>query len=262
MRASILSAGAILVSAIPVGCSGGRADGASAGDRELRSALSPAPVQFPTRDGGVIHADLYGSGERGIVLAHGGRFNKGSWAKQAQALAAAGFHVLAIDFRGYGDSKGPGQDDVFTAPLHLDVLAGVEYLRQRGATRVAAIGGSMGGGVAASAAIAEPGAIDRLVLLGATPDGPAEALAGPKLYIMTRDDVSGSGPRLPGLQEHFAKAPDPKELIILDGSAHAQYMFDTEHAERIMREILRFLGSRQDQGRRGEVEPVPAAGTP
>ena len=201
-------------------------------------------MQFPTRDSAIIHADLYGSGDRGIVLAHGGRFDKASWAKQARELATAGYQVLAIDFRGHGESKGPGQDDVFTAPLHLDVLAGVAYLRQHGATRVAVIGASMGGWAAANAAIAQPGAIDRLVLLGATPDGDAAALTVPTLYIMAREDASGSGPRLPGLQEHFAKAPDPKELIVLDGSAHAQHLFETEHAEQIMREILRFLGNR------------------
>ena len=207
---------------------------------------SPERVHFETRDGGVIHADLYGAGERGIVLAHGGRFDKESWAKQARELAAAGFHVLAFDFRGYGESRGPGQADIFTAPLHLDVLGGVGYLRTRGATSVAAIGGSMGGGAIASAVIAEPDRIDRAVFLGATPDGSPEALRIPKLYIATRDDASGSGPRLPGLQAHFEKTPDPKELILLDGSAHAQFMFETGHADRVMQEILRFLSAQVD----------------
>lgn len=212
--------------------------------REFRSRNPERPperVSFPTRDGGVIAGDLYGAGERGVLLAHGGRFTKESWANQAQQLAAAGFQVLAIDFRGFGQSRGPGQEDTFTAPLHLDVLDGVQLLRERGAKSVAAIGGSLGGGAAASAVIADPGRIDRLVLLGATPDGPPEKLALPKLYIMTRDDASGSGPRLPALQAHFERAPDPKELILLEGSAHAQFMFETEHADRIMREILRFL---------------------
>ncbi|MEO6710889.1 MAG: alpha/beta fold hydrolase [Planctomycetota bacterium] len=198
-------------------------------------------MHFPTQDGGVIYGDLYGSGERGVVLAHGGRFDKQSWKDQAHALVDAGFQVLAIDFRGYGESKGPGQDDVSTAPLHLDVLAGVQFLRARGARSVSVIGGSMGGSAAAQAAIAAPGEIDRLVLLGATPDGRPEDLKTAKLYIMTRDDASGSGPRLPGLQAHFARAPEPKELIVLDGSAHAQFMFETEHAGRVMQEILRFL---------------------
>jgi hypothetical protein len=55
---------------------------------------------FPTEDGGLIYAELYGKGARGVVLAHGGRFTKESWRDQAQALAAHGFHVLAFDFRG------------------------------------------------------------------------------------------------------------------------------------------------------------------
>ena len=57
-------------------------------------------VYFPTEDGGVVYADIYGKGERGVVLAHGGRFNKESWQKQAGTLASAGFRVLALDFRG------------------------------------------------------------------------------------------------------------------------------------------------------------------
>lgn len=201
----------------------------------------PTAITFPSSDGGRIHADLYGTGPRGVVLAHGGRFNKGSWGKQARELMSAGYRVVAIDFRGYGKSTGPGQGDVFTAPLHLDVLAAVTYLRSTGATTVAAIGGSLGGGAAASATIASPGAIDRLILLGSTPHDPAERLTVRKLYIATRDDTSGSGPRLPGLQAHFDAAPQPKELILLDGDAHAQFMFDTDQAARVMREILRFL---------------------
>src|SRR6476660_153877 len=85
--------------------------------------LAQEHLSIPTSDGGAIAADLYGKGDHGVVLAHGGRFNKESWSKQARELQAAGFRVLAFDFRGYGQSKGPGQKDVFTAPLHLDVLA-------------------------------------------------------------------------------------------------------------------------------------------
>ncbi len=210
----------------------------------VQHAIRPAErVSVQTQDGGLIYGDLYGVGDRGVVLAHGGRFNKESWGKQAQELAKTGFRVLAIDFRGYGDSRGPGQGDIFTAPLHLDVLAAVHYLRNRGVKSVSAIGGSLGGGAAANAAIAEPGQIDRLILLGATPEGPPEKLKVRKLYIMTRDDTSGAGPRLPGLRAHFDKAPDPKELIILEGSAHAQFIFGTEQGERVMLEILRFLSA-------------------
>jgi hypothetical protein len=44
-------------------------------------------VSFPTQDGGVVYADVYGEGPRGVVLAHGGRFNKESWKKSAGAGA-------------------------------------------------------------------------------------------------------------------------------------------------------------------------------
>ncbi len=205
-------------------------------------AQAQEQVSFPTQDGGLIHADLYGKGDRAVVLAHGARFNKESWAKQAPVLAKAGFRVLAIDFRGYGKSQGPGQGDIYSAPLHLDVLAAVRYLHQNGAKTVSVVGGSMGGGAAADALIAaRPGEIDRLVLLAATASGSPEKLKGRKLFIVSRDDTSGSGPRLPGIRAQYEKAPDPKELIILDGSAHAQFLFETDQGERLMREILRFL---------------------
>jgi hypothetical protein len=39
------------------------------------------------------------------------------------------------------------------------------------------------------------------------------------------------------------KALKPKKLIILDGSAHAQFLFQTGQGELVMREILRFLSA-------------------
>lgn len=207
---------------------------------------APTRVSFPTADGGLIYADRYGSGTRGVVLAHGARLNKESWAPQAQSLAAAGFLVLAIDFRGYGQSRGPGQSDPLSAPLSLDVLGAVRYLRQDGASTISVIGGSMGGMAAGAAAIAaEPGEIDRVVLLAATANGPPEQLKGRKLFIVARGDTTGNGtPRLGRIQEQFDRAPEPKQLIVLDGAAHAQWLFQTDQGPRLMEELLRFLSER------------------
>ncbi len=204
----------------------------------------PELVSFTTQDGGTIFAAVYGAGERSVVLAHGGRFNKESWAKLARELAAAGFRVVAIDFRGYGKSRGPGDKDVMSAPLHFDVLAAVRWLRANGAKSVYALGGSLGGGASADAAITAPNEIDRLVMLGA--EGslagmPLEKLTVRKLFIMTRDDTGGGGPRLPRLQKNYAKCPEPKKLVILEGSAHAQFIFDTPQGAEAMREIMHFL---------------------
>jgi len=202
-------------------------------------------VSFPTEDGGLVYADVYGEGDKGVVLAHGGQFNKESWEKQARILVAAGFRVLAIDFRGYGKSRGPGDSDPMDAPLHLDVLAAVHYLRQMGAKTVSIVGGSLGGGAAGDAAIASrPGEIDHVVFLGSAPNGPADKLKSPSLFIVARDDTSGDGPRLPSIREQYEKAPEPKKMIILDGSAHDQFLFQTDQGDRVMREILAFLSSK------------------
>jgi pimeloyl-ACP methyl ester carboxylesterase len=202
-------------------------------------------VSFPTEDGGIVSADIYGKGERGLGRAHGGRFNKESWQKQARTFASAGFRVLAFDFRGYGKSRGPGDSAPMSAPLHFDVLAAVRYLRKTGAKIVSVVGGSMGGGAAGDASIAsEPGEIDRVVFLGAYPNGPAEKLKCASLFIVARDDANEDGPRLQKIQEQYQRAPEPKKLVILDGSAHAQFLFQTDKAERVMREILHFLSAK------------------
>jgi len=175
------------------------------------------------------------------VLAHGGRFNKESWEKQAQALVKAGFRALAIDFRGRGQSHGPPSKPADEG-VEYDVLAAVRYLHKTGAKTVSVIGASFGGAAAADASIeAEPGEIDRLVLLAAWTDRPPEKIKGRKLFIVARDDANDDGPRLPKIRENYERAMGPKELVILDGSAHAQFLFATDQGERLMREILRFL---------------------
>ena len=211
-------------------------------------ALAPltAPqesVSFPTEDGGIVYADVYGTGDRGVVLAHGGRFNKESWATQAHALATAGFRVVAIDFRGRGQSRGGPQSMSRDNGVHFDVLAAVGYLRQTGASTVSVVGASFGGGATARAAVeAPPGGIDRIVLLAHLAIGTPERMKGRKLFITSRGDTTGSGAlRLPQIREQYDQAPEPKELVILDGAAHAQFIFETPQGERLMREILRFL---------------------
>jgi pimeloyl-ACP methyl ester carboxylesterase len=131
---------------------------------------------------------------------------------------------------------------MFTAPMHLDVLAGVRYLRRNGAKTVSVVGGSFGGSAAADASIAsQPGEIERLILLAAAGNGPAERVKSPLLVIVARDDANDDGPRLPRIRAWFDKAPEPKQLIVLDGSAHAQFLFQTEQGDRVLKEILGFL---------------------
>ena len=199
-------------------------------------AVAQQSISFPTEDGGRVCADLYGQAVRAVVFAHGGRFNKESWRVQANALVSEGFQVLASDFRGVGCSTGPGQ------AVENDVLAAVRYLKAHGAKTVSVVGGSFGAAAAGDASIkSAPGEIDGIVFLGAAPNLSAERLKSRALFIVARDDSNGAGPRLPGIRAQYEKAPQPKELIVLDGSAHAQFLFQTDQSDRVMREILRFL---------------------
>lgn len=204
---------------------------------------APKEVSFPTDDKGVVFANTYGSGSRALILAHGARFNKESWAKQAEEFAHAGFAVVAIDFRGYGKSHG-GSDSANQSAnqyddMYRDVLAAVHYVRQNGASSVAVVGASMGGRASATAvAKGKPGEIDRLVLLAHAPIQDPEKIAGTKLFIVAEGDSIAAQ-----VKDQYQRAPEPKQLIVLSGSAHAQNLFTTDQSERVMSEILKFLGA-------------------
>ncbi len=207
-------------------------------------AFGQRPVTFPLpNQAGQLEADLYGAGVHGVVLAHGGPFNKESWSKQARRLAESGYLVLALRFR--GDRLNPdGSPGSFgsTRDNAADVLASVSYLRKTGATSIYAIGASLGGDAVGEAnAQSRPGNINRIVILGSTGGDSPEKLNGRKLFIVAREDRSGSGLRLPDILKHYQRAPQPKQLILLEGSAHAQFLFDTKQGPRLMAAILRFL---------------------
>jgi hypothetical protein len=75
----------------------------------------------------------------------------------------------------------------------------------------------MGGAAAGDASIAsQPGEIERLVLLGAAPNGPADRLKSSTLYIVARYHANSDGPRLPRIRKQYEKSPQPKELIVLE----------------------------------------------
>jgi pimeloyl-ACP methyl ester carboxylesterase len=209
-----------------------------------QASSGPRPVEIFAPDGGPIQADVYGAGSRGVLLLHGGRFDRTSWKPQATALAAAGFRVVAIDFRAAVEARAGRETPCLydAACLASDALAAVRYLRDTGATSVAIVGGSLGGGAAAQAAIdAAPGQIDRVVLLAHMTIDHPERLRVPALFIVARDDANAGGPRLPGIRAQYEKAAGPKELVVLEGDAHAQALFDTPQGNAVLQRIQRFL---------------------
>lgn len=190
----------------------------------------------------IVSGDLYGRGVRGLVLAHGGRFDETGWKPQAEEFARAGFLVLAVRFRGDGlNPDGTPSANGSDVQNTGDVLAAAAYLRKSGAKTVDAIGGSLGGDAVGDADAKSPGTFDRMVFLGSEGGDAPEKLTGRKLYLVAQEDKSADGLRLPGIEAHYKRAPEPKKLVVVPGTAHAQYLFGTDEGPKVMKTIMDFL---------------------
>jgi pimeloyl-ACP methyl ester carboxylesterase len=107
-----------------------------------------------------------------VVLLHGFPETWWAWRYQIQALAEAGFRVVAVDQRGYGESDQRG-------PYGLDTLASDirELIRALKVERAHVIGHGMGGAVAWHLAARRPECVDRLAVLNCPhPSVMAEAI--------------------------------------------------------------------------------------
>ncbi|MEB3031485.1 alpha/beta fold hydrolase [[Mycobacterium] nativiensis] len=110
--------------------------------------------------------DSAADGRPTIVMLHGGGQNRFSWHKTGQILADQGFHVVALDTRGHGDSdRAPGADYAIET-LAGDALAVIDTI----ARPVVLIGASMGGLTGILVADqAGPRRVTKLVLVDVVP---------------------------------------------------------------------------------------------
>lgn len=154
--------------------------------------------------GGHIHLVEEGSGPL-VLLVHGFPESSLSWRHQLPALAAAAFHAVAMDVRGYGDSFAPGDvQDYRMVQLVADVVGVIEELGEQPAVLV---GHDWGSPIAASTALLRPDLVRALALLSvpyAPPGGPrpSEAFAnlgGDETFYISHFQV-------PGLVEEEAEA--------------------------------------------------------
>jgi pimeloyl-ACP methyl ester carboxylesterase len=101
-----------------------------------------------------------------ILLLHGGGQNRFSWKKTGQILADEGFHVVALDSRGHGDSDRAPEANYTVDDLCEDTLRVLDQIGRP----VALIGASMGGmtGILVADA-AGPQKVSQLVLVDVVP---------------------------------------------------------------------------------------------
>jgi pimeloyl-ACP methyl ester carboxylesterase len=137
------------------------------------SAVSsnPKTVEFSGVDGITLVADEWNRGPTAadrptILMLHGGGQNRFSWKNTGQILADDGFHVVALDSRGHGDS-----DRAPDANYDVETLTGdVVHVLDTIGRPVAIIGASMGGLTGILAADrAGPDKVTKLVLVDVVP---------------------------------------------------------------------------------------------
>jgi pimeloyl-ACP methyl ester carboxylesterase len=116
-------------------------------------------------------------GAPAVVLVHGTSAHGGWWHHTVPALAD-GYDVVSLDLSGHGDS---GRRERYSMAGWAEEVLGVVAGACRG--RAIVIGHSIGGLVAAGAAVRGPGAVDGLVLVDSIvvpPPRPAEAAVRPR----------------------------------------------------------------------------------
>ena len=89
-----------------------------------------------------------------VLFCHGFPTTWASWRRAMQATADAGFHAIAFDMRGYGDSDAPADASLYT-PFHTvgDVIAVLDHFE---VDRAILVGHDFGANIAWNAAMMRP----------------------------------------------------------------------------------------------------------
>jgi pimeloyl-ACP methyl ester carboxylesterase len=126
--------------------------------------VSYLPVRLLGRDHRMAYMDVAPTGPangRTVALFHGMNFFGAPYAGTIDALAAAGFRVLAIDRLGFGRSSKP----LIPYDLHVPARNTKALLDALGIERVAVVGHSMGGMVATRFASTYPDVTTHVVMV-------------------------------------------------------------------------------------------------
>jgi pimeloyl-ACP methyl ester carboxylesterase len=118
-----------------------------------------------------------------VVLQHGWPQHWYEWRHLIPALAHAGFRVIASDFRGFGWSEHPPDEDFLKETLVDDVIALCAELGHR---RISFVGHDWGAWVGWLLCLRKPELVARAVLLSAPPPFPPERIDMAGLARLTR----------------------------------------------------------------------------
>ena len=211
--------------------------GRNPADSVLADGVVVRPVRFGTADGLELAAGYYPGGPTAVVIAYMYNEARGAWSTVSHKLAAQGYTVLRFQFRGQGDSQGPGD----LKKMDIDLEAATNYVRDEGARNLVLIGATTAAPATAKmAATLQPAA---LILLS-TPaeaqgfsvdDAEMQAVTGAKLFLTSEGD-----PNKAATLRLFDVAAAPKEQEVYPGETYAATLFH-EHREAAVQRMIDFL---------------------
>jgi pimeloyl-ACP methyl ester carboxylesterase len=110
------------------------------------------------------HYAEYPAKGKNILLVHGFASSSYSWESVAPLLQKQGYHVYALDMKGFGWTDKPRNSKYDTYALMYGVKAWMDAV---GLKKVVYVGNSLGGAVGVLMAIEYPKSVDKLVLIDA-----------------------------------------------------------------------------------------------
>ena len=125
--------------------------------------MSDITTRFVTANGMRFAVDEAGAGDAVALCLHGFPEGKFSWRHQLPALAAMGWHAVAPDLRGYGESSRPAEVAAYRMK-HL-VADAAALFDAYGARRRLLVGHDWGAGIAWAFAIRNARPLDGLVIM-------------------------------------------------------------------------------------------------
>ncbi len=228
LLASLLAAIALTASA----CSS--SDGGDGGSSQA--------VFVTADDGVVLRARYYGTGltTHSVILTHAYDSNQKSWSAFAESLAARGYGVITLDFRGHGSSPGEKEPGIADA----DLTAAYRYTRRvtNNQGKIFLIGASLGGTAALKVASREEtqGVISLSAptsIRGLDVSNDVARITEAKLYIAAQNDVRHRD----AAQAMFDVSREPKQIQAVPGGSHGTDMLKGASADRVRGLIFEFL---------------------
>ncbi len=216
MRTALLLAALVALAASTAG---------AAPQRAAHGCVKGSELWFDAADGTKLVGHRFGTGSTAVILTHQSEGDLCDWLPYARRLAARGYFVFPIDFRGYGFSEvspaGPYR-------YAQDIAAAVKAVRKLGKRKVFVVGASMGGIAAVVAGASVSPALAGVVSVSSPArfrgmDGvkAGSRLRVPVLYLAaTADDNAGYDFSEDAKALHRAASSKRKRLELLPGPLH------------------------------------------